>query len=186
MHQNKTRKMILTAFTGAAMIVIAKLFRFPVIPAAPSLKMDFGDVPMQVLALFGGGGMAFGALVIKELLSVFVFGTVIFGPAGDFFTAAPFLLVFSLVWKRRGGFRRLWAALIAGALARAAACVPVNLVILPMQYGMTRTAVLAMMPQIIPFNIIKCLVCGLITTLLYPGLRAYFRRQGAGNSGWPS
>ena len=163
---NRTRRIVLIALMAAIALLLAKI-RFPIFPAAPFLKMDLGEIPLLLAACAVPmwGGVA--ALAVKELLSFLIFGTNIFGLAADFLCCGPFILVFSLVLRRGFAGRRFAAALLAGMAARVAAAVPVNLVILQLQYGSSVAAIWTQMPYILPFNALKCVLDGVCAGFVF-------------------
>ena len=178
MSAKKTKKMVYSAFIGTLVLVIAKTTRFSIIPQAPHLKMEFGDVPLLLLIMFGTLTMALQALLMKELLSFFIFGSNPLSLSADFFACAAALIVFSLVWKKGNrSFGQTLLAAFCAALARMLISIPVNLVILPLQYGTPIQGVIAQMVYFLPFNALKSIICGFCVALLYPRLKEPFGRH---------
>ena len=50
------------AFTAALTVLLAKLTRFPPFPSAPYLKLEFSEIPLLLLCMFGSFPMVFGLL----------------------------------------------------------------------------------------------------------------------------
>ncbi len=176
MSKRQIRNLVYVSFCGALVILLAKFTRFPPFPWAPYLKLEFGEIPLLLLLMFGSLSMALEALVLKELLSFLFWGTHIFGLASDFAACAVFLVAFSLSWQKTrawdSGLRRiLWAALI-GTAARVLAAIPINLVILPLQTGTPVAGVWAQMVYLLPFNALKCLLDLVCVLLLHPRVKS--------------
>ena len=178
---NKAFRMVLIAELGAMSILLAKFTRFPIFPAAPFLKMDIGEVPLlfAALALPGLGGLS--ALLVKELLSFFIFGTNLYGLTADFLACGCFLLVFTLLRRKSGSLGRFALAITVGSLARMAFSVPLNLVILQLQYGSSIETIWAQIPFIVPFNGLKCVLDGVCLVPLYHRVTVAVAAQNNGN-----
>lgn len=180
MKSEKIRRMVFVALSGALVLLLAKTTRFPPFPQAPYLKLEFGEIPMLLLLMLGTGGMAIEALLLKELLSFFMFGSNIFALIADFVACGTFLLTYSLVWRKGGDSRRILLATGVGAVARVLIAIPDNLVILPLQYGTPLVGVWAQMIYILPFNALKCVLDGACILLLYPRIKKSLEKYFAG------
>ena len=53
MSKREIRKLVYVAFCGALVILLAKFTRFPPFPWAPYLKLEFGEIPLLLLLMFG-------------------------------------------------------------------------------------------------------------------------------------
>lgn len=172
MSKREIRKLVYVAFCGALVILLAKFTRFPPFPWAPYLKLEFGEIPLLLLLMFGSLPMALEALVLKELLSFFFWGTNLFALASDFAACGVFLAAYAAVWKRPGrdggDLRRIAFSALIGAAARVLAAIPINLIILPLQFGTPLAGVWAQMSFLLPFNALKCLLDAVCVLLLYP------------------
>lgn len=165
MNHQKIYRLVLLAFLSAVSLLLAKFFKFPIFAAAPFLKMDLGEIPLLIAAyLFPS--MALMSLLLRELMSFFFFGTNILSLTADFLACGTFLAVFALLAGRRKDRKHLIAALLIGTGARAVAAVPINLVILQLQYGSSLETIWMQMPYIVPFNMIKCALDGVVFLLL--------------------
>lgn len=165
-----TQRLVFIAVTGTLVFLIAKFTKFPLFPAAPFLKMDFGEVPLLLAAVFAGPAPALGALFLKELLSFLIYGSNPFALMADFAACGCFLAVFHAVCAGRKGPGARYAGILLGAAVRMLFAIPVNLIVLKLQYGMPPDAVMAMMVYILPFNLVKCIADGICAGLLYPRL----------------
>ena len=170
-QNRKIRRMVIISLMAAASVILAKTLKFPIFPAAPFLKMDAGEIPLVITTCILSTWDGLAALLLKELLSFLLFGTNPFGLAADFLACGVFLLVFSLIIRGRISPKGLLAGITAGALVRMAAAIPINLIILQLQYGSTAEAIWAQMIYIIPFNGLKCLLDGACLAVLFKQLQ---------------
>ena len=174
MPSRRTYRLVLIALLSAMSLIAAKFFKFPIFPAAPFLKMDFGEIPLLLAAflmpLYGG----VLAVIVKELLSFTVFGTNIFAITANIVACGTFILVFSLVYKGIKKPSRIAIALLVATLSRGFISIPLNLIILPLQYGMPIKEVWAIMIYIVPFNFIKATIDGICTWQIFRLLKQFF------------
>lgn len=159
--------MILIAEFSALSLLLAKFTRFPIFPSAPFLKMELGEVPLLFAALVLPGFCGLTALAVKELLSFLVFGTNLYGLTADFFACGCFILVFTLLRRENCPFRNFAFAVGVASVARMLFSVPLNLVILQLQYGSSVETIWAQMIFIVPFNGLKCLLDAACLAPLY-------------------
>lgn len=117
--------MVATAMLSALALVLFLLFEFPLLSAAPYLKMDFSDIP----AIFGAVvfGPVCGVMVelIKNLLEMMVRGLgsqMGFGNIQNFLLGCAYLLPFTAIFaglkkKNLSTFWRLILASLAGTVS---------------------------------------------------------------------
>ena len=103
MTSTQIRKMVYMAFTAALTVLLAKLTRFPPFPSAPYLKLEFSEIPLLLLCMFGSFPMGLVSLFLKELLSLLFWGTNVFALTADFAACAVFLGAFSFCCKKQFG-----------------------------------------------------------------------------------
>lgn len=159
-ERNASLRMVLIAELGAISIVLAKFTKFPIFAAAPFLKMDLGELPLLLAVMLLPGRSGLFALVVKEMLSFFCFGTNPLSLTADFLACGCFLLVFQMLYQNGTSGKRFAAAVTVSALLRMLVSIPLNLVILQLQYGSTVAVIVAQLPYIILFNGLKCLLDG--------------------------
>lgn len=152
-------KLVFLAMIGALSFVLM-WFGFPIIPAAPYLKFEPSDVPLMLATIAYGPVAGIMALTIKNLMYFLLHGSNIFGIFMNFCASATFLLVGYFVNKKMnfavsGG---------AGAIAMALVMIPLNMIIVPLEFGLPLEKVQALLlPVYIPFNLIK----GSLNTVLF-------------------
>jgi len=177
MRHFSLRRIIYTAFIGVTAYLLARFTKFVIFPAAPFLKMDFGEVPLLLFACIGDWKYGLFALLIKELLSLTISGSNIFGLIADFLVCGTFILVACKVLNDSSKLAKMLAAISIGTLARLVICLPVNLVILKLQYGTGAAAVFAQLVYILPFNLVKSFLGGACILYLLPRLKSPLSKQ---------
>ena len=140
MTSTQIRKMVYMAFTAALTVLLAKLTRFPPFPSAPYLKLEFSEIPLLLLCMFGSFPMGLVSLFLKELLSLLFWGTNVFALTADFAACAVFLGAFSFCCKKQFGTVRLLVSFLIAAVVRVLAAIPLNLLILPLQSALRSAA----------------------------------------------
>lgn len=122
--KNITRMAI---FTALAYLLYMPIFEFSLIPAVPFLKVDFSNtfVMMAGFALGPVSGIIVG--VLKELLHAVTFSqTVGVGELANIIIMLPFVLIPSIVYKRRRNIKTVLITLAVACVAQAVWSVPVN------------------------------------------------------------
>lgn len=122
--KNITRMAI---FTALAYLLYMPIFEFSLIPAVPFLKVDFSNafVMMAGFALGPISGIIVG--VLKELLHAVTFSqTVGVGELANIIIMLPFVLIPSIVYKRRRNIKTVLITLAIACVAQAVWSVPVN------------------------------------------------------------
>lgn len=178
MTSEKTRKIIYIALSGAIAYLLARFTKVPIFPAAPFLKLDFGEVPLLLISTLGAPSVGLAALALKEVLSLVFSGSNVFGLLADFVACGTFLLICAKIYIRSPGYVSMGLAVFASGMSRMLVSVPVNLVVLKLQFGSGPASVLSQLIYILPFNFIKCVLGGLCVALLYPRLEKPFQKLG--------
>ena len=104
---------------------------------------------------------------MKELVSFLIFGTNLYGLMADFLACGCFILVFTLLRRENRSFRNFAFAVGAASIARMIFSIPLNMVILQLQYGSSVETIWMQMPFIVPFNGLKCLLDAACLAPLY-------------------
>lgn len=173
MNKNRLFQMVLIAEMGAISVILAKFTRFPIFPSAPFLKMDLGELPLLLCVILLPGWRGLVALLVKECLSFLLFGTNLFGLTADFLACGAFLAGFLLLYQKKPApsLRRFSLAVGLASIFRMLFSIPLNLVILQLQYGSTIETIWLQMPYIVPFNGLKCLLDGVCIALMWKQLQ---------------
>jgi len=164
------------AFLGAAAAVLMVAIETPILPAAPYLKWDPGDIPAMVAA-FAMGPVAGAAVEVVKIVLWQLTGKNTTGPVGF---AANLLAGLTLVvsaglvyrsWRTRAG---AIAAMAAGTLAMTAVMVLANALVFFPLWGIKGPAVTkALVEAAVPFNVLKGILTSTITFVVYKKVRQY-------------
>lgn len=150
------------------------------------------------------GGFALGPvagciiIIIKCCLKMFETSTACVGEFGDILVGIAFVLPASIIYKKYKSKRSAWIGLlIGGASATVIAVIANRFLLIPFYakaYGMDAIMemVSALYPNatednfynyylplaVVPFNILRCLICGLITFFVYKPLSKALHWEG--------
>lgn len=175
-----TRMAYLALFTAMAYILYLPWLEFRLFPAVPFMKVDFSNsfVMIAGFALGPIAGVVVG--VLKEILHALTFSqTVGIGEIANILMLLPYVLIPSLIYKKRKGIKVVIASLAIGCLAQTLWSVPVNyLLTFPffysaMGYGSWTDGMqfyLGVWYWAVLFNFIKCLLITVAVLLVYKPL----------------
>lgn len=160
------------AFIGimAGLSLVLMLVRFPLVPSAGWLEYDLGDIPILLTAIVAGPIPALFTLLITVLIEMVTISKGGFwGMIMHFLATGSMILILSAIYRRRPTNKSLIVGLVMAALTLVAVMIPMNLVITPLfMPGMSARDVLPMIvPILLPFNLMKGLLHGLIVFSLY-------------------
>lgn len=165
-----TRKLTTMAMLTALSIVLVTFIHFPIFPAAVFLEYDPGDIPIFIGTFLFGPAAGIGVSLVVSVVQ----GTTVSSAAGivgiimNVLSTSSFALVAGNIYRRRRTQGGAVMALGAGVLTMTAVMVLCNLILTPLYTGTPVEAVVAMLlPVIIPFNLIKAGINGLVTYLVY-------------------
>ena len=165
----KCKNLVYTGAFSALSIVLSYLIHFPIIPSAPFLLYDPGDVPILVMGLKFGPGIGLAMTAIVSVLFAVMTGQG--GPWGilmHFLATGVYVLISSMIYRKKRDIHSAVKGLIIAPLAMTGIMVVANLLVTPLYLGVTREVVIGMLlPAIIPFNLLKGVTNGIITFLLY-------------------
>ena len=200
MKKFNTRKIVLTAMFSAIASVLM-LLEFPIAFLLPSyLKFDFSDVA-TLIATFAMGPVS-GIIVcfIKNLINLLLDSTT--GGIGElcnFLLSVAFILPAGLMYKRKRKMKSAVLGMGIGVIATGIASIVVNFFIIYPVYAkiMTTSKVdgmtiligmyKAFLPWVndlltgilvfnLPFTLIRCIICAVITLFLYKRLSPLIRK----------
>lgn len=172
---SKTKRLVNMGVLIALSVVLVYLIRFPLFPAAPFLEYDPADIPI-IFAAFAFGPLA--GFIVTVIASVIQGITVsaasgVIGIVMHIFATGSFVVVAGNIYKRHKSKKSAVIALVAGVLTMTSTMVLWNIIFTPIFLGAPLEAVLAMLvPIIIPFNLIKAGVNGVITLIIYKRFRS--------------
>ncbi len=191
MKQNSSLKYIVKIGVLSAVAVILMLFDMPLWFAPSFYKIDFSELPILL------GGFALGPLaavlmeLIKNLLNLLINGTTtaFVGEFANFVTGCAFVLPAALIYKHKKSHKTAILGLAVGTVGLVIVGALINyFVLIPAfssLYGLPIDQIVAMgtavnaaitdlksliVFAVVPFNLIKALVCSLLSLLLYKRL----------------
>ncbi len=168
-----TKVMVSLAMLGAISIVLVAAIHFPLIPAAAFLEYDPADIPILI------GTFAFGpvaglllAIVVSIVQGLTVSaGSGIIGIVMHIFATGGCAFVAGSIYRRNKTRKNAVLALVAGALVQTVAMIIMNMIFTPLFMGQPLEVIISMLvPVIIPFNLLKAGINGVMTFLLYKSI----------------
>lgn len=164
-----TRKLTTIAMLAAVSVVLVALIRIP-FPPAPFLEYDPADIPIFVCTFLYGPLAGLGLTLVVSVIqgATFSAGSGIIGIVMHFLATGTFALLAGNIYRRRHTRVGAVIALGTGVVAMTAVMVLCNLIFTPIFIGTPIDAVIPMLlPVIIPFNLIKAGVNGIVTYFVY-------------------
>lgn len=163
-------KMVKLAMLSAMGLMLMMFIRFPVIPAAPFLEYEPGDVPALIGAFLFGPAAGF---IITSVISIIQAFTVSAGSGwiGAFMhivATGTMVFVTGSIYKKIHTLKGAMLGLIAGSICMTLIMIPLNLVFTTLFLNVPFDVVKAMIiPVIIPFNLFKTATNSIITVVVY-------------------
>lgn len=176
-NRAKVRRIALDGVMAALGVVLMLLIRFPLVPAAPYMLYDGGDIPAMVGAMMVGpwhGLLILGVICLVQMVTPNSSG--FYGLLMHFLASGVLVFIPAFVWKRRQSQKSLVAALLVSVLLMTALMIPLNLLVTPLFLGVGIDEVMKMIvPILLPFNLVKGLLNAVATYLIYRGLRGLMK-----------
>lgn len=172
MTSNKISTYTLTVLgvLGAISIVLVTLIHFPIMPSAPFLEYDPGDIPILIATFALGPVPALLLTIVVSLVQGLTVsaGSGILGIVMHIFSTGFCSFMAGTIYHRNKTLKNAILGLIVGIFFQVTAMVIMNLIFMPMYMGVDIEVVKGMIvPVIIPFNLIKISInCG-FTFALY-------------------
>ncbi len=167
MKRTKIRSIILAGILAALSFVLMRFTEFPLIPAAPFLKTDLGDIPLLIGAVYLGPWCGVAIAFIKNLLFLASGGGSggLLGSTVNFIALSSFAIVVGIIVRGTINLKRLLLGFTAGTVVMTLVMIPVNLWAVPLFLpGITRPALISYIFKInLPFNLIKGALSTIIT-----------------------
>ena len=168
-----TKNLTVMGVLAAISIILIYLIRLPIIPSAPFLEYEPGDIPLYMIAFLYG---PVSGLVVTILVS-FLQGITVSASSGiigiimHIFATGAFVLVAGSIYRVKKSRKQMIFALIAGILVMVVTMCIWNILITPLYMGVPMNVVIQMLiPAIIPFNLIKAGINSIVTMLVYEAI----------------
>lgn len=163
-HWSVRELVTLAIFSALGMAL--SFIQIPIFPPAPYLQYDPSGIVTLTVALMYGPA----AGIMVQLVSWIP--KLIMSPLGSLLTFVAMIgavLVVGLIYKKFHNLKGAIVAIVVGSVIFTAIAIAMNFVITPIYTpGVTVEAVASMVvPILLPFNIIKCTINGVVTGLLY-------------------
>lgn len=163
-HWSVRELVTLAIFSALGMAL--SFIQIPIFPPAPYLQYDPSGIVTLTVALMYGPA----AGIMVQLVSWIP--KLIMSPLGSLLTFVAMIgavLVVGFIYKKFHNLKGAIVAIVAGSVIFTAIAIAMNFVITPIYTpGVTVEAVASMVvPILLPFNIIKCVINGVVTGLLY-------------------
>ena len=182
-RSNKTipaKKLVsLALFTALAFIF--SFWSFPIFPAAPFLKLDFGNVFIMLSGFLFGPVEAIAVTLVKELLALTNSTTGGVGEIANFLMTSSFVILPSIIYKFRKGLKTVAISLCgACVIGTVTAAIANRYITFPLYMGPAAAAVFnSVFWYVIGFNVLKTVSISIITVLLYKRLSKFLTEFGA-------
>ena len=163
-HWSVRELVTLAIFSALGMAL--SFIQIPIFPPAPYLQYDPSGIVTLTVALMYGPA----AGIMVQLVSWIP--KLIMSPLGSLLTFVAMIgavLIVGLIYKKFHNLKGAIVAIVVGSVVFTAIAIAMNFVITPIYTpGVTVEAVASMVvPILLPFNIIKCTINGVVTGLLY-------------------
>lgn len=172
-----TRIALLAALSLVFLLVVP---RVSLVPAAPYLQYDMADVPILLAGFLLGTGPGLWVLGLVSLFQgVFLGENGLIGAFMHFCSTGALLLVACTVASVIKGAKGKLLGLLLGSIAMMLVMVPLNLLITVHVFGQPQEIVMAaLLPGIMPFNLLKALINSAIFFCIYTVNEKFFTGLG--------
>jgi len=179
---NKTKKMTTVALLCALSYIAMFMSRFlpPLFVAFPFLKYDPKDVIIVIGGFLYGPLAAFSiSLIVSVVEMITVSGTHIVGCIMNIASSCAFACTASVIYLKYRNMKGVSVGLILGVVLTTAVMLILNYYLTPLYTGMPRAAVAELLiPAILPFNVIKCVLNSALALLIYKPFTRILRQSG--------
>lgn len=171
MNSNQTtKKLTVMGILAAMSIVFVYVIRFPLLPAAPFLEYEPGDIPILICSFLYGPVSGLILTVIVSILQGITVsaGSGIIGIIMHIFATGFFAFLAGLFYIRNKSRKNAIIGLSLGTIAMIIVMCILNIVLTPIFMGIPRSEVLKMiLPIIVPFNFLKAGINSILTFIVY-------------------
>lgn len=175
--KNPTKKLVaLALFT--ALSFIFSFWSFPIFPAAPFLKLDFGNIFIMLSGFLFGPIEAIAVTLVKELLALTNSATGGVGEIANFLMTSAFVILPSILYRLRKGLKTVALSLCGACVIGTVTAALVNrFITFPLYMGPAAESVFnSVFWYVIGFNVIKTVSISIVTVLLYKRLSNFLKK----------
>ena len=168
-----TRIGLLAALSLVFLLVVP---RVALVPAAPYLQYDMADVPILLAGFLLGVGPGFWVLGLVSLFQGLILGeNGLVGAFMHFCSTGALLWVSCTLAAHISGNKGKVLGLLAGSIMMMLVMVPLNLLVTVYIFGQPQEIVVAaLLPGIMPFNLLKALINSAVFFCIYAVNEKFF------------
>lgn len=179
MTKKWTAKKITTLALLCAMASICSvLIRIPLVPAVPWLSYDGKDVILAIGAFLYGPLDALIVTTITAFIEILFKGGNLIDVLMNIISSGLYVCVAAYVYKKLHTKNGAFIGMLSGLAASTFGMLIWNYIMTPIYFGMPRSAVVALLPAIGLFNIIKGSITTAITLFVYKPVVTALRKAG--------
>ncbi len=173
-----TTKKLVTLALFTALTYVVSLISFSIFPAAPYLKLDFGNVFILLSGFLFGPVEGIAVCLVKEVLSLINTTTGGVGEIANFIMTSSFIILPSVVYKIKKGFKPVAISLAAACIIGTAVAALVNrFIVFPLYMGDSAPKIFnEVLLFVLLFNLIKTVSISAITLILYKRLSKILKK----------
>ncbi len=173
----KTRMLAIMAIMVALSCILVLLIRIP-FPPAPFLVYDPADVPIYISTFaFGPVAGLFITLTVSYIQAFLLMGDSWYGFVMHIASTGTYVIIAGLIYAHKKTKKNAILALSIGMIATVIAMCVANYFITPAFIGTQKEVVAGMLiPIIIPFNLLKGTINGILTYVLYKRISSLFSK----------
>ncbi|MBE7067985.1 MAG: ECF transporter S component [Clostridiales bacterium] len=162
-----------------ALSFCVSLLDFPIFPATPFLKLDFGNTFILLIAFLLGPVEGVIVCVIKELIRIPTGSTGGVGELANMFVTSAYILLPSIVYQYKKGLKFVIPSLcVACLLGTGVALITNRFINFPLYMGEGAGKFFAeSFYFIVAFNLIKTVAVSVLTLLLYKRLSNFLKNR---------
>lgn len=162
----------------AAVSLILVNIHFPIFPAIFFMEYDPADIPILIGTFAYGPAAGLMITVVTALIQGITVSAAsgVYGIIMHIAATGTYVIVAGFVYKFMKSRKGAVAALVLGTAAMTCMMVLANYVVTPYFMNVPASAITALLPLIIAFNIIKAGANGIITFFVYKRVSKYLHR----------
>lgn len=171
------RSVLMAMFVALSYVV--SFLEFPIFPATPFLKLDFGNVFILLIAFLLGPIEGVIVCVLKESLRMIGTNSACVGELANMLVTSAYILLPSVVYQFKKGIKTVAVCLLAACfIGTAAALFSNRFITFPLYMGKGAAAAFEQaFWYIVGFNLIKTAAVGILTLLLYKRLSNFLKKM---------
>ena len=176
---HRTRRLTAMAALSALSVVLVALIHFPIFPAVSFMEYDPADIAILICGFAFGPAAGLGVTLVASLIQ----GLTVSAQSGWYgiimhvLATGTYVAVAGGIYRRHKTKKAAAIALALGTLAMTAIMVPANLLVTPVFTGWPAAEVAKLLlPGIIPFNLVKAGLNGVLTFFVYKSVSRLLHR----------